>query len=313
MEMNAEKDRYPYGNANGPKGPETTGERSATVLLVDGMATLFRAYYATAGSGDVVRTRTGVPVNGIHGFLRLLGAAVSAFRPTHVACCWDREEATFRAAQYPGYKAHRPETPPDLVPQFGLIREVLDRFGIPNVSAAGYEADDCLGTLARRFRKEAAVYVLTGDRDLLQLVDERVRVVLFQNGFVRFKVYTPALVLEETGIRPDQLTDLKGLMGDRSDNYPGVAGIGAKTAVRLLREYGSVDGILANLDQLSPSLRRKIEADLDMLHLSRRLATLDCAAPIGLKLADCRWQADRARVTDVCEALGFRDRLRWIG
>lgn len=293
--------------------PDRDREDGPTALLVDGMATLFRAYYATAGGGDVVRTRTGVPVNGIHGFLRLLGAAVSAFRPTHVACCWDTGEATFRSAQFPGYKANRPEAPADLIPQFALVREVLEHFGIPNVGAAGYEADDCLGTLARRFRHEAAVYVLTGDRDLLQLVDERVRVVLFRNGSVRFKVYTPDAVLEETGVRPDQLIDLKGLMGDRSDNYPGVGGIGAKTAVRLLREYDSIDGILANLDRLSPSLRRKIEADLDMLHLSRRLAAIDCAAPVGLELADCRWRVDRGRAMAACEMLEFRDRLRWIG
>ncbi|GIO13909.1 5'-3' exonuclease [Cohnella xylanilytica] len=287
-------------------------ETQHSVLLVDGMAVLFRAYYATAYGGSVKRTRTGVPVNAIHGFLRYLGDAVQRFKPSHVACCWDLGSTTFRTADYPAYKGNRPEAPDDLIPQFELIKEVTESFGIPNVGVPGYEADDCIGTLARRFKSEAAVTVMTGDHDMLQLVDERVTVAIMKKGHGNYALYTPEYLMEERQMTPAQIVDLKGLMGDASDNYPGVKGIGEKTAMKLIREYASIDGILDNLSLLPATLRGKIEADLEMLRLSRQLATIHCEAPVAMELADCLWKVDLGRAAAKCEELEFRDRLRWI-
>jgi 5'-3' exonuclease len=284
-----------------------------SVLLVDGMALLFRAYFGSSWGGSVKRNREGVPVNAVHGFLRILGDAVRRMKPTHLVCCWDLAGGSFRAEHFPEYKGNRPEAPEDLIPQFELIKSVTENFGIINVSAEGYEADDCIGTLARRFAAESEVFVLTGDHDLLQLVDERISVVIMKKGQGNYAVYTPDFLLEERQLTAEQIIDLKGLMGDTSDNYPGVRGIGEKTALKLLQEYASIEGILSNLDHLPPAVRNKIEADLDMLHLSRRLATIHCEAPVSIQLSECLWIVDRDRVTAICEHVEFRDALRWIG
>jgi 5'-3' exonuclease len=291
---------------------ESNGE-TPSVLLVDGMALLFRAYFGTSWGGSVKKNREGVPVNAVHGFLRILGDAVRRIKPTHLVCCWDLAGGSFRAEHFPEYKGNRPDAPEDLIPQFDLIKTVTESFGILNVSAEGYEADDCIGTLARRFAKESEVFILTGDHDLLQLVDERISVVIMKKGAGNYAVYTPAFLLEERNLTAAQVIDLKGLMGDTSDNYPGVRGIGEKTALKLIQEYASIDGILANMDSLPSTVRKKIEADLDMLHLSRSLATIHCEAPVSVQLSHCMWIVDRDRVTAICEQVEFKDALRWIG
>ncbi|ALS29333.1 5'-3' exonuclease [Paenibacillus sp. 32O-W] len=275
------------------------------LLLVDGMAILFRAYYATAYAGGIRRTSAGVPVNAVHGFVRYFMNAVGTFRPTHVACCWDTGGGTFRSEQFADYKMNRPEAPIDLVPQFDLVKEVVESFGVPNVEYAGFEADDCIGTLARRHCPTADVFVLTGDQDLLQLVDDRIAVVLMMKGQGNYKVYTPQTLMEERQLTPRQIIDVKALMGDASDNYPGVRGIGEKTALKLIRQYESVEGLLERLHELSGSVRAKIEADLDMLHLSRKLATIRCNVPVSLELRDCLWAVDRNAVERKFEELEF--------
>ncbi|MFC5701196.1 5'-3' exonuclease H3TH domain-containing protein [Cohnella faecalis] len=291
-----------------------SNDNGDAVLLVDGMALLFRAYFASAyGGGPVKRTRDGVPVNAIHGFLRYLADAVKKIRPTHLVCCWDLGGQTFRAQRYDSYKGNRPEAPEDLIPQFGLIKDVVESFGILNVSAEGYEADDCIGTLARRFAADAHVYVLTGDHDLLQIVDERISVVIMKKGHGNYQVYTPDFLMEERQMTPAQIIDMKGLMGDTSDNYPGVRGVGEKTALKLILEYRSIDGILSNLESLPKTLRGKIEADLDMLRLSRELATIHCEAPVTVEFAECLWCVDLDRVKTMCETVEFKDSIRWIG
>ncbi|WP_285891157.1 5'-3' exonuclease [Paenibacillus pasadenensis] len=294
-----------------PAGEAELPERSR-LLLVDGMAILFRAYFATAYGGSVRRTSSGLPVNAVHGFVRYFMDAVRKFQPTHVACCWDLGSGTFRTEEFSLYKANRPDAPDDLIPQFDLVKEVVASFGVPNIGAPGYEADDCIGTLARLHGQEHEVYVLTGDHDLLQLVDERISVVIMKKGHGNYMVYTPESLMEERGLTPPQIIDVKGLMGDASDNYPGVKGIGEKTAMKLVQEYGSVEGILANLDALSKSVRAKIEADLDMLHLSRRLATINCETPVLLAMHECCWAVDRHAVERKFEELEFRSLMSLI-
>lgn len=254
------------------------------IMLVDGMALLFRAYYATAQSGYIRRTKSGIPTNAIYGFVRYLWDAVQLYNPTHIACCWDVSSKTFRTEEFAAYKGNRSAAPDDLIPQFDLILEVTESMGIPNLSAPGYEADDCIGTISRELEADMEVLILTGDHDMLQLVDERTSVIIMKKGYGNYKVYTPESLMEEKELTPAQIIDMKALMGDASDNYPGVKGIGEKTATKLVKEYGTIAGILENLDQLTPSIRKKIENDLDMLHLSHRLAAIHREVPVVCSL-----------------------------
>ncbi|MEO3943855.1 5'-3' exonuclease H3TH domain-containing protein [Gorillibacterium sp. CAU 1737] len=257
------------------------------VMLVDGMALLFRAYYATSYSGYIRRTSTGVPTNAVYGFIQYLFDALTAFRPTHAVCCWDMGSKTFRTEQFADYKGNRPEPPQDLIPQFGLVREVVDAMGLISVGLVGYEADDCIGTLSRRLGADADTWILTGDHDMLQLVSEQVKVVIMNKGKGNYTVYDPATLASLKQLTPAQVIDLKGFMGDTSDNYPGVKGIGEKTALKLLLEYETIDGVLANLDKLPKGVRSKIEASLEMLHLSRELARIRLDVPLECELDAC--------------------------
>jgi 5'-3' exonuclease len=282
-------------------------EAAPRVLLVDGMALLFRAYYASSYSGYIKRTSAGVPTNAVHGFVKYFTDAIKRFRPTHVVCCWDMGSTTFRTEQFADYKGNREAAPEDLIPQFDLVKEVVDSFGVPNVGLVGYEADDCMGTLARHYADEQAhVFVLTGDHDLLQVVAERVHVVIMKKGPSNYAVYDEAALLEERGLTPRQIIELKGLTGDTSDNYPGVKGIGEKTALKLLAEYGDIDNILANLESVSASIRKKIEVSLDMLHLSRDLATIRCDVPVSCPIDGCVWSPDLVRLRAKFEELEFK-------
>lgn len=285
---------------------------SKTLLLVDGMAVLFRAYFASAYGGYVRKTKDGVPVNAIHGFVRYLFDAVRTYGPTHVAVCWDMGSRTFRTEKFSDYKGNRPEAPEDLVPQFDLVKEVVDAIGVPNIGVPGYEADDCIGTLARKYGGDLDVLILTGDQDLLQLIADRVKVILLKKGFGNYAVYDREALFREKQLTPAQIVDLKGLVGDTSDNYPGVRGIGEKTATKLLNEYESIDGILNRIDQLPTSVRSKIEADLDMLRLCRELAEIYCEVPLECDLDGCRWAPDPERVGRKFDELEFRSLLREI-
>lgn len=282
------------------------------LLLVDGMAILFRAYFATSFGGSVRKTSSGVPVNAVHGFVRYFMDAVNTYNPSHVVCCWDMGSTTFRTEQYDGYKSNRPSAPEDLIPQFDLVKEVVESFNVPNIGVAGYEADDCIGTLAAALKDQAQIFVVTGDHDMLQLVDERVSVAIMKKGIGNYMVYTPESLMEERQLTPAQIIDIKGLMGDTSDNYPGVRGIGEKTAHKLIQEHGSIEGLLANLDAVSKTIRVKIEADLDMLHLSRDLATIRCDAPVSAALEGCCWSYDRVSVLRKFEELEFKSLLSLI-
>ncbi|MBH5317322.1 5'-3' exonuclease [Paenibacillus sp. GSMTC-2017] len=282
------------------------------LLLVDGMAILFRAYFATSFTGSIRRTSTGVPVNAVHGFVRYFMDAVNKFDPTHVICCWDMGGKTFRMDQYDGYKSNRPSAPDDLVPQFDLVKEVVASFNVPNIGIEGYEADDCIGTLASMYKDQADIFIVTGDHDLLQLVDDTVSVAIMKKGIGNYMVYTPQLLLEERQLTPVQVIDIKGLMGDTSDNYPGVKGIGEKTAHKLIQEYGSIDALLANLDGVSKTVRTKIEADMDMLHLSRQLATICCDAPLDTDINVCGWSYDREIVLNKFDELEFKSLVALI-
>lgn len=275
------------------------------VLLVDGMAILFRAFYATSYTGYIRKTKAGLPTNAVYGFIQYFFDAINTFKPTHVVCCWDMGSKTFRTEQFADYKGNRGEAPLELIPQFDLVKDVTEAMGIQNIGVVGFEADDCLGTLATQLSTDSEVYILTGDHDMLQLVSETVKVVIMKKGKLNYAVYDPAILLEEKQLTPSQVIDLKGFMGDTSDNYPGVKGIGEKTALKLIQEYQSIEGVLLNLEKLPKGVRSKIEADLDMLHLSRDLATIRINAPVSCELHACTWHITKEIAAQKFEELEF--------
>ncbi|GAA0611477.1 5'-3' exonuclease ExnP [Virgibacillus siamensis] len=286
--------------------------REGNILLVDGMALLFRGFFATAFRGNFMKTSSGVPTNGVYQFLRYFLDAVDTFEPTHVICCWDMGSKTFRTEMFEGYKANRSEPPEELIPQFELVKEVTEAFDMPNVGVENFEADDCIGTLARTFSTDSEVLILTGDQDILQLVDEGISVAIMKKGQGNYDVYEHTNFLEKKGITPKQIIDLKGLMGDTSDNYPGVKGIGEKTAMKLIKEYDSIDNILANMDQLSKGIQTKIKNNLDLLHLSRELAEINCDVPVSCPIENAVWKYDKKQIEDKFTELEFTNLAKLV-
>ncbi|QIZ09658.1 5'-3' exonuclease [Priestia megaterium] len=283
-----------------------------SLMLVDGMALLFRAFYATAVTGQFMINSNGTPTNGIHGFVKHLFTAVSSFKPSHLAVCWDMGSKTFRTELFSDYKGNRGDAPIELIPQFDLVKEVVASFDIPNIGLAGYEADDCIGTIAKKSKDFAHVFILTGDQDMLQLLDDSISVILLKKGYGNYLVHTPDSFYEEKGITPRQMIDLKALMGDPSDNYPGVKGIGEKTALKLLQEFEHIEGIISNLDRLSKSNKTKIEQDLDMLHLSRLLAEIKCDVPVSCSLDDAGLRIEKEKALNKLMELELRGLQRLL-
>lgn len=265
-------------------------------MLVDGMALLFRAFFATAVTGQYMINSKGIPTNAVNGFVKHFFTAVSSFKPSHVAVCWDMGSKTFRNEIFEDYKGNRSEAPVELIPQFDLVKEVVEAFDVPNIGMKGFEADDCIGTIASQAKDEANVLILTGDQDILQLIDDHISVILLKKGFGNYLVHNKETFFAEKGIMPKQMIDLKAFMGDPSDNYPGVKGIGEKTALKLLQQYDHVDGVVANLNQLSKSQKTKIENDLDMLYLSKKLAEIKCDVPIQYELDKAKFALNLEKV-----------------
>lgn len=282
------------------------------IMLVDGMALLFRGFFATAFSGNYMKTSNGVPTNGVYQFMRYFLDAADKFAPTHVICCWDMGSKTFRTDLYDGYKANRSDPPEELIPQFDMIKEVVEAFNIPNIGLEYYEADDCIGTLARQYAVDHNVLILTGDQDILQLVDDGICVAIMRKGIGNYEIFKQDTFMEQKGILPRQIVDLKGLMGDNSDNYPGVKGIGEKTALKLIREYETIDQVLENIDKLPKGVRKKIQENMDMLHLSRKLAEIRCDISIDCTLEDAMWHYDKWMVEDKFADLEFRNLMKLV-
>lgn len=251
------------------------------VLLVDGIALLFRHFYATSLHNQFMYNSKGIPTNGIQGFVRHIFTAINEINPSHVAVCWDMGQSTFRNDMYTDYKQNRPAPPEELIPQFDYVKEISDQFGFINVGMTNYEADDVIGTLAKTFSDNNEVHIITGDKDLLQCINNNVEVWLIKKGFNIYNRYTLARFNEEYQLNPQQLIDIKAFMGDSADGYPGVKGIGEKTALKLIQTYGSVENVLSNIDQLTPAQRKKIEADKDNLTLSKRLAEIYTEVPLN--------------------------------
>lgn len=261
------------------------------LVLIDGNAILHRAYHAipplTAPDGSVV--------NAVYGFATMLMKIYENLTPSHMAVAFDRAAPTFRKKLFDGYQSKRPEMDKDLVSQIDRVHELVESFGIPIFEKDGYEADDVIGTLASKAHQQ--VIIVTGDRDILQLVeDEKILVYMPTKGLSEAKLYGEKEVVERMGVVPKLIPDLKGLMGDSSDNYPGVPGIGPKTAIKLLVKYKSMDGLLKS-KELTPEQKESARMSYD-------LATIRTNAPIVGKLVEVTTLATPA-------AIKFLEHLRF--
>ncbi len=252
-----------------------------TLLAVDGNSLMHRAFHALP-----LMDVDGVFTNAVHGFLAMLLKAMQDLSPRYVAVAFDEHAPTFRHTAYPEYKAGRKATPDELRPQFAIVREILSAMGVGVLSVAGYEADDILGTLGRLCAENGMdAVLLTGDRDALQLVSDDVKLLFTRKGITETTLFDPASVKEYFGVTPSQVTDWKGLMGDSSDNIPGVPGVGEKRAVALLDEYGTLENVLKNADQVKGKLGENLRANADLALFCKDLATIRPTAPIDFDLS----------------------------
>lgn len=252
------------------------------LILIDGNSLLNRAYYAMA----VFSTKDGLPTNGIFGFVKLLFKILEDEKPRYLVVTFDVHEPTFRHKMYADYKATRKPMPEDLVVQVPVLKELLTAMDIRILEKAGYEADDLIGTLSRAF-PETETLIYTGDRDSYQLIDEHTSVCMTRRGVSDVDRLTQDNFYIKEGIAPAQVIDLKALMGDASDNIPGVKGIGPKSALSLLQQYRTLDGVYAHLEDISASVQRKLCENRENAYLSRTLATIDTHVPIELSLEEC--------------------------
>ena len=243
------------------------------VLLVDGMALLFRHFYATSLHNQFMYNSKGIPTNGVQGFVRHIFSAIHDIAPSHVAVCWDMGQETFRNQMYASYKQNRPAPPNELIPQFDYVKEIATQFGFVNIGVVNYEADDVIGSLAQTYSDQNEVFIITGDKDILQCINPNVEVWLTKKGFNIYNRYTLERFLEDYGITPKQFIDVKAFMGDTADGYPGVKGIGEKTALKLIKEHQSVEGVLSNISKLTQGQQTKINSHIDDLKLSKQLDT----------------------------------------
>ncbi|EUJ36313.1 5'-3' exonuclease [Brochothrix campestris] len=277
------------------------------VLLVDGMALLFRAFYATAVSNQFMYNEAGVPTNGVQGFVKHLLTAIDEHQSDYVGVCWDLGGGTFRNEMWGEYKAHRSAPPAELIPQFDYAKEIADALGFVNISCQGYEADDCLGTLADHYRHEGVhTTIVTGDKDILQLVDTDTDVWILQKGYGNYKKYDPITFVNEWEIQPKQLIDLKAFMGDTADGYPGVKGIGEKTATTLIKTYGDVKTVIDHVTELPKGQMTKIQTDLEMLKMSLQLAEIHIKVPITVNLADLFYRGFSEDSLGICDYYGLK-------
>ncbi|GED68247.1 DNA polymerase [Brevibacillus reuszeri] len=280
-------------------------------VLIDGNSVANRAFYAL----PLLSTSAGLHTNAVLGFTTMLLKVLEEMKPTHIMVAFDAGKVVFRHTEYAEYKGGRSKTPPELSEQFPLIRELLDAFAIKRFELEGYEADDIIGTLTKEAdQKEWKTTVITGDKDMLQLVSDHVSVALTRKGVSEIELYTPEEIQEKYGLKPLQIIDLKGLMGDSSDNIPGVPGVGEKTALKLLHEYGSVEEVLANVDRVSgKKLQENLRENVDKANMSKALATILREAPVELDVQQTEFPGyDGLALSDFFKKMEFKSLLSKI-
>ena len=286
-----------------------------TLMLVDAHAIIYRAYFSFP---PTLTTPEGMLVNAAFGFARILLIAIRDMKPTHLCVSFDHPKPTFRHEEFKDYKAHREKMPDDLIPQIALTKEIVQKLNIPKFELAGYEADDLIGTLSRQSDKKTVI--VTGDQDMFQLVNDKIHVWLPPRGKHPADEYDQQKVAQKIKLNPDQVIDMKALMGDSSDNIPGIRGIGPKSAVTLLNRFKTLDGVYKAVaeaekhpDILKGALLKKLQEGEDDAYLSQRLATIDQDVPIKLDLESCRVTGyDKAEVVKLFQDLEFKSLINLL-
>ncbi len=282
-------------------------------MLIDGNAILHRAFHAL----PPMTTKSGEPINALYGLVSMFLRVIQDLKPTHIAVCFDEKEKTFRQKAFPKYQAQRPPLADELSSQFGKARDFLKAAGIAVYSKPGFEADDVIGTIAEKSKED--VVIVTGDRDQLQLVDDKRNIKLYMPiaGLANAKLFGEAETIERMGVPPTQIDDYKALVGDPSDNYPGVPGIGPKTAISLLEKYGTFENIYKNIGDVSETTAKKLKDGEKAGRLSKKLATIvrDVPVPIDFDAME-KWKVDSQEVLKLFEKFGFKtltERIKKVG
>lgn len=278
------------------------------LVLIDGNAIMHRAYHAL----PPLTNRQGQVVNAVYGFCTMLFKVISDLQSSYLAVAFDTEKPTFRHTAYVGYQSHRPRLESDLSEQFDIVQNLMRAFGIPIYLMPGYEADDVIGTIAKKVQG-LEVVIVTGDRDLFQLVNDRVKIYVPIKGLTEAKLFDAKTVEEYMGVGPDKIIDYKALVGDTSDNYPGVPGIGPKTAASLIKQYKTFDGIYKALENrktagVAQCVLEKLAQGYESGVLSRQLATINTDVPISFDIESAKLPQlqDNEKVIEALKDLGFK-------
>ena len=273
------------------------------IILLDGNSLSYRAFYAM----PALQNKSGLYTNSIYGFTLMLERMLEDIKPKYALVAFDKGKQTFRHKTYQDYKGTRDKTPSELVEQFGYVRELLDSYGIKYEEHFDYEADDIIGSYAKLAEKAGLeVIIISGDKDLTQLASDNITIYYTRRGVTEVDHYTPEFINEKYGLSPEQIIDMKGLMGDKSDNIPGVAGIGEKTAIKLLAEYKTVENVLDNIDNISgKKLKERLAESKEDALLSKELATIFTEVPVENKLEDLTFSENRSKKKELFEKLEF--------
>ncbi|RKQ20063.1 DNA polymerase I [Ureibacillus endophyticus] len=275
------------------------------LLLLDGNSLAYRAFFAL----PLLANESGIHTNAVYGFTTMLQKILEEEKPTKMLVAFDAGKTTFRHETFDEYKGGRQKTPPELSEQFPYLRKLIDAYQIKRYEKELYEADDIIGTLAKQAEnKDMEVIIVSGDKDLTQLATEQVSVYITRKGMTDIEKYTPSHIEEKYGLTPKQIIDMKGLMGDPSDNIPGVPGVGEKTAIKLLKEYGSVEALYEQIDGMKKSkMKEKLEANEEQAKMSKKLATIFTDAPIDISLEDLDYPGpNEEEVLQVWQELSFK-------
>ena len=278
------------------------------IILLDGNSLSYRAYYAM----PALKNKKGLYTNSVYGFTLMLERILEDTKPKYALVAFDKGKETFRHKSYEAYKGTRDKTPTELVEQFGYVRELLDSFGIKYEEHLDYEADDIIGSYAKIAEKAGLeVIIVSGDKDLTQLASDNITVYYTKRGVTEIDHYTPEFINEKYGLTPQQIIDMKGLMGDKSDNIPGIPGVGEKTAIKLLTEYETVENVLENIDNISgKKLKERLTEGKEDAILSKKLATIFTDVPVDNKIEDLTFKENREKKKELFEKLEFVSFLR---
>lgn len=273
------------------------------LIIIDGNSIINRAFYALPDMNN----KEGLKTNAIYGFTTMLFKIIDIYKPTHISVAFDRKAPTFRHLEFEEYKAGRKKMPDELRVQFEPLKNLLDKFNINRIEIDGYEADDIIGTVSRIAEEDGfKVFIVTGDKDAIQLASNNTTTLITKKGVADVEEYNYDSVVEKYEMTPTQFIDLKGLMGDKSDNIPGVPGIGEKTGIKLIKEFSSVEGIIENIDSLKGSIKKKIEENKELALMSKKIATIIRDVPIEFNLKDLEYgNYDKNSVIEEFKKLGF--------